>query len=228
MASYRDWLGESPPLTYFRQSELVTTLSRNIKVRQKQQTDRELLETLLLVLIDSQQQLKQMNELLERNVEYTLRGKQLTQTGKQHSSRASARVSKRLDDVLENIRDQQFDLVHQLVLVKMLGIDKSIKETLRDDFGIDPLSNVQLGALLGLVLGRKPDKLRQLISRPDFCWVDRANEPRGENTLTARQVYRRDTESAGLTEEKVKAALVSSGVNTNLAEELYLRGKSPV
>lgn len=196
-------------------------------MKRKPQSDRELLETVLLTLIDSQRQLKQMHELLEQNVEYSLRGKQFALAGKQQSNRATTRVSKRLDDVLDNILDQQFDLIHQLVLVKMFGIDKAIENTLREDFGVRNLSKSQLGGLLALLLGRKPDKLRQLISRPDFCWVDRANEPRGENTRAARERYRIETESASLTEDKIIAALVKAGIRTNLAEALYRHGKTP-
>ena len=196
-------------------------------MKRKPQSDRELLETVLLTLIDSQRQLQQMHELLEQNVEYSLRGKQFALAGKQQSNRATSRVSKRLDDVLDNILDQQFDLIHQIVLVKMFGIDTAITKTLRDEFGVQNVSNVQLGGLLALLLGRKPDKLRQLISRPDFCWVDRANEPRGENTRAAREAYRMNTESAGLTEDKIIATLVAAGLSTNLAEELYRHGKTP-
>ena len=186
------------------------------------------METILLVLIDSQRQLNEMNELIQQNVEYSLRGKQFAQANKELSNRTSVNVSKRLDDVLDKILDQQFELIHQLVLVKLFGIDSAIKKTLSDDFGLQHISNVQLGALLGLLLGRKPDKLRQLISRPDFCWDDRANEPRNENNLRARRAYRTNTESAGLTEAKVKAALVGFGVSPDLAEKLYQRGKFPI
>ena len=192
----------------------------------KQQPDRELLETLLLVLIDNKRQLKEMTELLERNTEYTKHGKQLTRASKQKTIKASAKVGKKLDEVLDNVLDHQFDIIHQLVLIRMLGIDKSIRNFCSEEFGVDA-SNTQLAAFLGLIMGRKPDKLRQLISRPDFCWVDRSNEGR-QNSIDDRNTHREKPEADALAEEKVLASLKAAGLLSQIVDKIYLRGRTPL
>jgi len=195
-------------------------------MKPKQQPDRELLETLLLAMIDSQRQLNEMTELLERNTEYIIHGKQLTRASKQQTIKASAKVGKKLDEVLDNVLDHQFDTIHQLVLIRMLGIDKSIRNFCSEEFEAD-LSNTQLAGFLGLIMGRKPDKLRQLISRPDFCWVDRSNEGR-KNTIDDRNIYRENPEADALAEEKVMASLKAAGLKSQIVEGIYRRGRTPL
>jgi hypothetical protein len=193
----------------------------------KQQTDRELIETMLLALIESQRQLKEMAELLERNTEYTIYGKLLTRASKQQTIKASAKVGKKLDEALDNILNHQFDTIHQLVLIRMFGIEKSIRNFCSEPFEAE-LSNLQLARILGLIMGRKPDKLRQLISRPDFCWVDRANEPPEENTRKDRNIYRENPEAVAAAEEKVMASLRAAGLNSEIMNKIYLRGRNPL
>ena len=196
-------------------------------MKHNQQTDRELIETMLMVLIDSQRQLKEMTELLELNTEYTIHGKQLTRASKQQTIKASAKVGKKLDEVLDNVLDHQFDTIHQLVLIRMLEIDKSILKFCSEPFEAE-LSNTQIAGVLGLIMGRKPDKLRQLISRPDFCWVDRANEPHEENTRKGRKIYRENPEAVAAAEEKVMASLKAAGLKSQIVDKIYLRGKNPL
>ena len=189
-------------------------------------TERELLETVLLALIDSQRQLSELRTLMEQNTAYTLRGKQVTLNTKDNTIRASKKVSKRLEDVLENVLDKQFESIHQLVLVKIFKLDKAILKVLTDEFQINSPSNTTVGGILGLIMARKSEKIRQLLSRSDFCWSDRANE--SDSSLIARNAYRVEHMNDYQIEEAILTALKNAKLNDNLSRKIYEKGKRPV